>query len=183
MFNTKPNLDWSVEQKQFFCKIFYHARGHLSDFLWYMGNVAPNVKSKELVLYNYAEEMGVPSPKEVTDPKYYLPFLKEFNDGHLNWLKNNDWDGCLGAYSAYERLDNLDYVKLLEIAQNLGASKKGLIFLKVHSEVEHFDATTALLNESWQRNEETVKKAFEFIAQHQEKMWRQVSNEAFNYTN
>ena len=78
-------------------------------------------------------------------------------------------------------MDNLDYVKLLEIAKNLGASKKGLIFFKVHSEVEHFDATTALLNESWKRNEETVKKAFEFIAKHQEKMWRQVSDETFDF--
>lgn len=199
LFNTTPELDWSSEQKQFFCKIFYHARGHLSDFLWYMGNVAPNMKSKELVLYNYSEEfgghspsheqlyffftkeMGVPSPNDVTDPKYYLPFLKEFNDEHVNWLKTHDWDGCLGAYSAYERLDNLDYANLLVLAENLGATKKGLIFFKVHSEVEHFDATTELLNESWNRNEEIVRQSFEFIAKHQQKMWEKLSHEAFNY--
>lgn len=199
LFNKETGLNWSVKQKKTFCKIFYHARGHLSDFLWYMGNIAPDIKSKQLVLYNYKEEfggyspsheqlyffftqdMGVASPNEVTDPEYYLPFLKEFNEGHLNWLKSNTWDGCLGAYSAYERLDNLDYVNFLALATNLGTSKKGLIFFKVHSEVEHFTATTELLNESWKRNEETIKKSFEFISMHQQVMWRKLSDEAFNY--
>ena len=200
LFNTTPNIDWSSEKKKFFCKVFYHARGHLSDFLWYMGNVAPNVESKELILYNYREEfggyspshetlyfyftqdMGVSSPEEVTDPVYYLPFLKKFNEDHVIFLKNNTWESCIGAYAAYERLDNLDYVNFLVLAKNLQSSSKGLLFFKVHSEVEHFTATTKLLVKAWRKNEDQVKQAFHFIAEHQSAMWKNFSEVITNYS-
>jgi hypothetical protein len=199
LFNTTPNTVWSPEKKQFFCKLFYHARGHLSDFLWYLGNIAPNLECKELILYNYREEfggyspshetlyfyftqdMGVPSPEEVTNPLYYLPFLKKFNADHVKFLKKNTWESCLGAYAAYERLDNLDYANFLTLAKNLQASSKGLLFFKVHSEVEHFTATTVLLVKAWEKNEEQVKQAFHFIAKHQSAMWEKFSEMMTNY--
>ncbi len=200
LFNKNVDLSWSKEKKQDFVKLLYHVRGHFSDFLWCIGNKAPNIKSKNIILYNYAEEfggnfcsheqlyfyfaeaMGISSPKDVIDKKYYKPFLKKFNQGHLDWLKTNAWNGCLGAYAAYERLDNLDYVNLLYVAEKMGASNKGLIFFKVHSKAEHFDSTIDLLAESWLEDEETVNASFQFIAEHQVNMWKKVSNELLSHS-
>lgn len=197
LFQFKHELNWTPEHKQLFAKLLYHARGQLYKFLWHMGNIAPDVRAKHLVLYNYAEEfgehslsheelyfiftrdMGIASNDEVTDEKYYLQFFKDYNERQMNWLKNHEWDGCLGAFSAYERLDNVDYEKLLKIAQNLGASKRGLIFFKAHCEVEHFSAATPLLNEVWQRNEAVIRKAFKFISTEQAGMWKNLSDEIF----
>ncbi len=199
LFNTTPDLGWTFEQKQYFCKVFYHARGHFTDFLWHMGNVAPDIKAKNLVLYNYAEEFGGHAPsheqlyfyfsqelglvnsEEVTDEQYYLPFLKDFNKAHLRWLGSHGWDGCLAAYSAYERLDNLDYANLLILTKNMGVGKKGMIFFKVHSQVEHFESTMELLNESWKRNEAEVRESFDFIASHQKNMWKTLSDVVFSF--
>lgn len=199
LLNLTMALNWTDAHKQYFTKILYHARGRLYKFLWHMGNIAPDVKAKELVLYNYAEEfggrapsheqlylifaadMGVTSPHEVTDKKYYLPFFQEYNIRQMDWLEGHDWDGCLAAFAAYERLDNIDYAKLLLLAKHLGASKRGLIFFKAHCEVEHFSAATPLLNETWMRNESIVRQAFKFIADEQANMWSNLSRAAFEY--
>lgn len=198
LFNIQNEFQWSAEHKKFFCKILYHARGRLKDFLWHLGNVAPDKKSKDLVLYNFSEEFGGyspsheelyfyfvqdmgSSPREVTDKNFYPDFFKEYNEKHLDWLENNDWCGCVSAFSAYERLDNIDYANLLTLAKKLGTSKKGLIFFKVHAEVEHFSATVELLNEAWSHNEKAVRRSFEFIADHQAKMWNYVSDVTLDY--
>lgn len=198
LFNIEK-LDWSDDHKQFFCKLLYHARGRLRDFLWHLGNIAPDKKSKDLVLYNFSEEFGGHSPsheelyfyftkdlgifasQEVMDQQYYLPFFKRYNEELLTWLRNHDWDDCISAFSAYERLDNADYSNLYEVAKKLGASNKGLIFFKIHAKAEHFTATVEVLNHVWKRNEEIVKKAFAFIGEHQAKMWKNLSDATLNY--
>ena len=198
LFNTQAGLSWSDEQKQYACKVLYNSRGRLNDFLWHLGNIAPNKKAKDLVLYNFSEEFGGNSPsheelyfyfakdmglspKEVTDEKYCLDFFKVYNKAQLDWLKSQDWDHCISAFSAYERLDNIDYANLHVLAKNLGASNRGLIFFKTHSEVEHFSATVQVLNEVWSCNPEAVKKAFAFISELQSEMWENVSNTIFEF--
>ena len=60
--------------------------------------------------------MGIDISDEVTNPLYYLPFLRKFNEGHVEFLRGNLWEGCLGAFAAYERLDNIDYTNFLNLA-------------------------------------------------------------------
>lgn len=199
LFNAETDINWPQEQKKFFCKILYHARGRLHEMLWHLGNIAPNLESKKIILYNYAEEfgghapsheqlyfyfaedMGILSSEEVTDPKYYLSFFKKYNAEHINWIKKYHWIGGFAAFSAYERLDNIDYTNLYNLAKKLDITHKGMIFFRVHAEVEHFSATTKLLNDAWEKNEELVRKSFAFIYNHQEKMWKKVSQAVFNY--
>ena len=186
--NPKVVAEWPLARKKFFVKLLYHARGHFSDFLWYMGNVAPSKKEKDLVLHNFSEEFGghAPSheqlyfyfakelgvsPEILMSDDFYLGFLKEFNKGHLDWLRSNGWEGCLAAYSAYERLDNLDYKNLLTIAQNMKLTTKGLVFFKVHYEAEHFDVTESAINAIWETHKPQVIASFDFIANHQIAMW------------
>ena len=60
-------------------------------------------------------------------------------------------------------------------------SQKGLLFFKVHGEVEHFMATTKLLIKAWETQEAKVREAFDFIAKHQAKMWRKLSEIISDY--
>lgn len=196
LFNTTENINWTIEQKQYATKILYHARGRLYEFLWHLGNIAPDKQSKDLVLYNFSEEFGgnAPSheelyfyfakdmglsPEEVTDKNYYLDFFKIYNEDQINWLKDRDWNHCISAFSAYERLDNIDYANLHILAKNLGASNRGLIFFRTHSEVEHFSATLDVLQQVWNSNPEIVRDGFVFISDLQSGMWKNVSDTLF----
>lgn len=172
LFDVASDFSWSSEKKQFFCKILYHARKHLHDFY---------PPTHENLYFYFTKDMGVSSSKEVVVPLYYLPFLKEFNQGHVNFLKNNSWESCLAAYVAYARLDTLDCGNFLRIAENLGASPKGLRFFKIRSETEYFIAAKGLLAKAWNLNQRGVKKAFDFIANHQIAMWGKLSEIMSNY--
>jgi hypothetical protein len=59
LFDPKKSSLLSLEQKQLFCKVFYHLRGHFHDFLWVMGNFLPNEGLKQIVLTNISEEFGM----------------------------------------------------------------------------------------------------------------------------
>jgi glycerophosphoryl diester phosphodiesterase len=83
----------------------------------------------------------------------------------------HDNDERLALFSAYERLDNVDYKYLTRLASNIGTARARLLFFKVHERVEHFETTEEILLEIWQKFPEKVKKAFNFIAEHQLKMW------------
>ncbi|MBL0942335.1 MAG: iron-containing redox enzyme family protein [Alphaproteobacteria bacterium] len=181
------------KQKSYFAKVFYHARGHFHNFLWFMGNHATNKLIKDIILQNIAEELGgnaksheqlyflfaeaagADIESEFVEEKFLLPFVKQFNKGHLNWLRTHDQESQLSAFSAYERLDNVDYVNLLQLVENMGIKRKGLFFFKVHAHVQHFETTLELLNEIWQRNQKKVWEAYNFIADHQINMWQKLS--------
>ena len=59
LFDPQKSSLLSLEQKQLFCKVFYHLGGHFHDFLWVMGNFLPNEQLKQIVLTNISEEFGM----------------------------------------------------------------------------------------------------------------------------
>jgi hypothetical protein len=199
LFDPEKTAKWSSAQRAYFVKLFYHVRGHFHSFLWFMGNIAPDKKAKQMIVQNILEEFGengfsheklyyefaknlsVNLSNEITESQYYLPFIQEFNKGHLEWLQKHDWAGCLSAFSAYERLDNVDYVSLLELAKSVGASKLGLTFFQVHIHVKHFDNTLDLLSDIWEAEPKKVIDGFDFIQSHQLNMWEKLSANVFNY--
>ena len=103
-------IEWTKEQKQQFCLVFYHLRGHFHDFLWIMGNFAPDKSSKDVVLSNISEEfgkgknsheqwyinfsasLGVDIIEEIITEEHYLPFARSFNKEHTNWLLKHSWN-------------------------------------------------------------------------------------------
>jgi hypothetical protein len=201
LFKRELTSEWSKTQKQFFAKVLYHQRGHFSDVLWYMGNFAPNAKAKEMVLENirdefgkqgmsheslyfdFAKSLGVDLTYELIEEKMYLPFLREYNQGHLRWLRENDWDHRLAAFAALERLDNLDYVNLRNVAISLGASKRDLVFFNVHIHVTHYDAVESIFSELWSTKPDVVMSAFNFIGDYQVNIWKRISDVVFEYEN
>lgn len=194
LFNLNLTPNWTKEQKIYFAKVFYHARGHFHDFLWFIGNHAKSKTVKDIVLKNISEEMngsglsheqlyidfakcmGADIEREFVEEETYLDSIKEFNKGHLQWLRSHDDECRFSAFSAYERLDNIDYHYLLKLVMTLNLPTKALLFFKVHTRVQHFGTTENELRKIWDRNPEKVKEAFQFIGRHQIKMWNDLSN-------
>lgn len=199
LFNLQLENNWSREQKIRFVKIFYHIRGHFSNFLWYLGNHAPSHREKLIILQNIAEEfgnegqsheqlyfdfaasLGVDLKEEICTEDNYLPFAREFNSCHLNWLNTHDWECCLAAFSAYERLDNMDYAALLELVVTLGVPKKGQVFFWVHNQATHFDQLSDDVIKIWNISNEKIMQGFNFISQLQLQMWKTFSTNIIDY--
>lgn len=191
LFNPKLTRCWSLEQKQYFVKIFYHSRGHFRDFLWYMGNFAPNKQIKTIILENIAEEfneeglsheqlyldyartLGVDLTQDIVDEVHYLPEMKQFNRSHLAWMTSKNWKSQFSAFAAYERLDATDYTALSQLHD------EEHMFFRVHRLAKHFDKTYGTLQTVWEENPFIVEEAFVFIADTQITMWRDLSNAVF----
>jgi hypothetical protein len=201
IFDYTKTSQWTIEQKAHFVKVFYHCRGHFHELLWFIGCYAPDKKAKDIIIRNIIDEIGehglsheklygitaqavgVDITKEYIDQEGYLPFAKAFNRGHLQWLNDHNWHGKISAFAALERLDNVDYVKGKELAESLGLKGKELTFFNVHIHVDHFgDVLREVLVDVWNNDPIAVKEAFYFIADHQLKMWRDLSDEIFNYS-
>lgn len=199
LFDLDRTANWSTEQRHRFVKLFYHARGHFYRFLWLLGNEAPNKKFKDLILANIAEEfgerarsheqlydyfaqaMGVNTiQQEYIHDTHHIPKLQQFNNGHLVWLSEHPWSLKWAAFSAYERLDNVDYINLLALARSLGMTGRGVAFFRVHQKANHFDQTYQALISIWRQTPEGVNKAFTFIQHHQLEMWRCLSDAVAN---
>jgi hypothetical protein len=194
LFNLGLTQNWTKDQKIYFAKVFYHARGHFHDFLWFIGNHATSKTVKDIVLKNIAEEMngsarsheqlyvdfakcvGADLVSEFIEEETYLDSIKEFNKGHLYWLNSHDDESRFSAFSAYERLDNIDYKALLSLIMTLNLPPKAQLFFKVHARVQHFETTENELKKIWARNPKKIKEAFQFISRHQIKMWNDLSN-------
>ncbi|MDX2165068.1 MAG: iron-containing redox enzyme family protein [Gammaproteobacteria bacterium] len=201
LFIETENRGWNIKQKKFFARAFYHVRGHFHDFLWYLGNHAPDKRSKEVILHNLMEEFGGQAQSheklyihfaksldvqdindEILEQTTYLPFIKEFNKGHLSRLYTHSWHDNLAIFSAYERLDNIDYTNLMTLVKNWGIPDKDSVFFKVHMLVEHFETTLSTLLSIWTINKQTVIDAFNFIASHQLQMWKNLSAAVVEYS-
>ncbi|MEN9561708.1 MAG: hypothetical protein RIQ56_981 [Candidatus Parcubacteria bacterium] len=203
MFDQTRPLEWTQDQKGFFARTLYHSRGHFYKFLWHLGSRAQSKEQKEVILDNIRDEFGIGADgvsrfsheqlywhfadavgvntdaiirEEILGEKTNLPFIKEFNQGHLEWIMTKPWDYVWGAFSAYERLDNLDYENLYRLAVRLGVSGKALVFYEVHREVEHYESATPLLEAIWDRDPDAVRAGFDFIGQHQLSMWRHMND-------
>lgn len=199
LFNQEATSKWTALQKEYFVKSFYHVRGHFYKFLWFMGNHAPNDDLKSLIMsnineefggdklsheqlyYKFADYFGVNIIDEMLSQQTYLPFIKEFNDDHIRWLATHDWISILSAFSAYERLDNIDYIFLYELAKNICPDNESLIFFKVHTRVDHFNQTYKFLSEVWHSQYHKIRAGYTFIANHQCKLWEQLSEAVFNH--
>ena len=195
LFNQSIIRKWNDKQKQLFVRLLYHQRGHFGDVLWYMGNFAPNAKAKEIILSNIRDEFGRNAPSheqlyldfakclgvdltyELLEETYYLPFLREYNQGHLRWLRDHDWEHRLAAFAAIERLDNLDYTALRDVALCLDVENKGLIFFNVHIYVKHYEEAANLdFLTLWHENNSLVRNVFAFIGDYQIDIWRKLSD-------
>lgn len=199
LFNPLLTSQWTQAQKTYFARLFYHVRGHFHDFLWFLGNHASSKLIKDIILTNIAEEFnssaksheqmyidfasshGADLTEEVIENKNHLPFIQEYNRGHLRWLTHQSEEERFAAFSAYERLDNIDYKYLAELASSLNTPRKGLLFFKVHLNAQHFGTTERNLSTIWGENPSYVKDSFTFIGEHQLKMWRTLSDTIFEY--
>lgn len=198
LFDPQKSSLLSLEQKQLFCKVFYHLRGHFHDFLWVMGNFLPNEQLKKIVLTNiseefgmrcsheqlyvrFAEALGVDIIDEIKQEKYYLDFAKAFNHGHIRWLLDHDWEHKMSAFSAYERLDNVDYPYLFNLAKTFKLTEYDLSFFRVHTVVQHFENTAEQIGNIWKSNKEKVMLGFHFIYNHQLQMWSTLSDTLFKH--
>lgn len=198
LFDGSKPLLLSKKQQIFFVKVFYHVRGHFHEVLWLLGNIAPDVTSKQRIIKNISEEfggkklsheklyfrftknLGVNLVDEIITEEHYLPFVKHYNKGLIEWLIDKDWHSCLAAFAAYERLDNLDYSALLSLASTFNVPKDSLGFFVVHCHAQHFEEVKDSLYPIWQKNPDKVMRAFNFIAKHQLEMWKQLSDVILN---
>ncbi len=202
MFNYSLTKYWRKEQCQFFIKVLYHIRGHFDSFLWYMGNFAPDYKTKQMVLKNVHDEFGmnglsheqlyfqfaqsfdVDLTYELLEETAYVSFVKEYIRNQLLWLRKNDWDHRLAAFASIERLDNVDYLNLRNIAESIGATGKALTFFNVHIKADHFDGIlVAAFQKLWQEKPSIAQEVFSFISDFQTSMWKNLSDAIFNYNN
>lgn len=197
LFDPALTRQWTMAQRQFFVKAFYHIRGHCNDFFWFVANHTSDIRVKEIILentreeygkdllsheqlfYQFAEAMGCNMHEEVVNQTTNLPFIQAFNTGHLRWLAQHDSDAQFAAFSAYEKLDNPDYTHLYALAESFGLDKKPLTFFYVHTFVEHFEETSPILEEIWNRSPESVKAAFDFIGDHQYAVWKQLGEAVY----
>jgi pyrroloquinoline quinone (PQQ) biosynthesis protein C len=198
LFDPIQTAKWSQDQQQLFIKLFYHQRGHFDDVLWLMGNFAPDAESKHVILGNIQEEFGGKAPSheqlyldfakshgvdltyELLEERWYLPFLHEFNQGLLRWLREQDWDRRIIAFAAIERLDNLDYPALKEVAVSFGTAQRFLVFFNVHMHVDHYSPLEKLrFEEIWQENQNAMLVGFNFIAEYYLAIWRRISDYVF----
>jgi hypothetical protein len=192
----EPDLakNMNIQQKQDFIKYFYHIRGNFYTFLWFIGSLAPDVKYRKVALGNITEEFGVSVSHEqwylvfaaahdvdlkaeIINEKYNLDFIKTYNKGHIDYIVNQDFDLAWSAFSAYEKLDNVDYPALQKFAENMGTATNALTFFRIHANGNHYDNTSPLLQEIWDRDPQKVMTGFEFVATHQLAMWDSLSYE------
>ncbi|KTC96069.1 iron-containing redox enzyme family protein [Legionella erythra] len=199
LFDADQTQHWTRQQKQYFAATFYHLRGHFINFMWYMANFSSNEHIKLAILNNIHEEIGtgtrfshemlydrfatecqVNIHEEMLSETFYLPFAREFNKKHLQWLTSHSEEERIAAFAAYERLDNLDYPLLVNLAKSLQISQQGMAFFNVHVHVTHFDSVLDLLLPLWEAEQHKVKAAFEFIYTHQRQMWSNLSHTIFS---
>lgn len=199
LFHPEYATLWDDNLKKMFASIFYHLRGHFINFAWYIANFSDNDAAKQVIIKNiheeigignrfsheklyerFAKECGVDIHDEIVNETNYMPFAKEFNKTHLSWLSQHDPKAHLCAFAAYERLDNLDYPLLVELAQSMKISQHATTFFNVHTHVDHFDTMLQLIVPIWEESPQRLIESFHFIQTHQLKMWEQFSNILFN---
>ncbi len=198
LFDPKLAGHLSREQKELFARTFYHARGKFYKFLWYIGSFAPSEGYKDVILANIREEfggkgrsheelifefgnaLGITLLEETLTDRTNLPFIEQYNQGHIQWLLTHEWDERWSAFAAYERLDNVDYENLYRLVQGFGLPESTLLFYEVHRKIEHYEKAAPLLEKVWQRKPEAVQAGFSFIGTHQLKLWKNLSQTVFS---
>lgn len=199
IFDPHKTCAWTKEHKKNFASVFYHLRGHFINFMWYIANFTSNELTKKIVLDNiheelgtgscfshemlyerFAKECGVDIHDEIVNDTHYLPFAKNFNKSHLNWLAAHDEDERICAFAAYERLDNIDYPYLVKMVDSIDLTEHAKTFFRVHTHVTHFDSTINLILPIWEKTPDKIIKGVNFIYTHQQQMWNTLSNHIFS---
>lgn len=177
----------NYQQKQF-VKVFYNVRGHFYKYLWYLGSLTDNNQIKSLVCKNikeefgttvshdtlyfeFGEQYGLDRYTEIVEESNYLPFVREFDKGHLKVLLSQTDNYAWAAFSAYEALDNIDYQLTKDLVQNFSLKPKSVEFFETHVHVTHFQDTSPQLTAIWETDPQSVRDGFEFILDHQLTMW------------
>jgi pyrroloquinoline quinone (PQQ) biosynthesis protein C len=193
LFDPRFARNLGLSQIQAFIKYEYHIRGNFFTFLWFIGSLAPDIRYKKVVMGNiqdefgslisheqwyltFAEAHGVDLSSEITEQTYNIDFIKTYNRTHIEYIIKSDFDLAWAIFCAYEKLDNVDYPTLQQFAKNIGTKPKALTFFRIHCNASHYDNTSTLLEEIWTKNPELVMKAFDIVASHQLKMWKNLYN-------
>lgn len=198
LFKLREEKPLNKEQQIYFAKVFYHLfRMSIQDILWFMASHAPDRRSKEIIIENikeelgakgrshellyvdFAESIGADLSNEYLEKQTYPEFAKNYNKGYKKWLLEHDWDGCISAFTALERLDNMEFSALLSLAESFGANEKALIFFKVHAQAQHFEQVSQALFPVWEKNPNKVKEAFTFVANQELEMLQQLSDATY----
>lgn len=207
MFAQEPPA-WTRERLQTVVRAYAHSRTGFPEFLWYVASRAPSTAEKNVVLENIADEFGIGNggnktsheqlywrlagavglnpetfiKEEVLGQHTNLPFLEEFNRGHLRWILFQPWDRVWSAFAAYERLDNPDADNMHRLFKHHGLSDPDLEFIEVHRRVAHYGEAEPLLESVWKRDADAVRAGFNFIGEHQNRMWRKIYRLALHQT-
>lgn len=198
LFN--PETKFSEEQKKKFASFFWHVRGHFPDTLFTISAKVPYYMRK-IILDNIADELGTLNTEHKSHEHLYQVFSKEVGEDtseyvftHKNYLKfikdyidelnakfvNSNSDECISMFTAYELLDEIDYVKCYQLVKKWELSKKGLEFWRVHAEGNHYTELKDTLNNIYSSNIKAVEDGFRFISNHQINMWKNLSKIIFN---
>lgn len=200
IFNSQTTGAWNDNQRKYFAAVFYHLRGHFINFMWYVANFSSDELTKAVIMNNiheelglgnrfsherlyerFANECGVNIHEEIVSEDHYLPFARDFNKSHLQWLSLHDEDERVAAFAAYERLDNMDYPHLVSLANSFNLSQQAMTFFNVHVHVDHFDSTLKLIIPIWKKSPEKLIQSFEYIFSHQYQMWSNLSEVVCNH--
>jgi len=206
--DTIPLLDpqqanaLSPQQRKYFAELFWHVRGHFAEFLFLLANLATNRNKRLMIVDNIADELGAradghtahdvlynrfskalgaDTERYILASSPYPQFLRDYNQTHLKFFLDEPWDVCDAAFSSYEYLDNADYGAVEKVGKAWGLSRKELEFFEVHRKSDHFGEVSEDLSEIWVQDNKTVQRGFDFIGNHQLKMWRELSDVIFNY--
>ncbi len=188
-------INWNVENKAKFAKLFYHIRGHYYQYLWYLGSTAPTPDYKKVILENVIEEFGQGSVShdqlymrfakdcgvdiipEILSEASNVEFIRKFNHNFLNLTLIKPWEVVWATFSAYEMLDKVDYNNLVNLVQGWELSNQGMTFFKIHAIATHYETTEELLQKIWDKNPQAVKDEFQFILENQLGMWKRLGEE------
>ncbi len=124
----------------------------------------------------FARAVGVDIRAEIVERNSYLRFLREFNHAHVRFVCEHEWPTCFAAFAAYERLDNVDYPSLLRLVRSFPIKEDARTFFVIHADAAHFDHAREIVEGLFRRAPREVEKGFAFIADHQLKMWRRLSD-------
>jgi pyrroloquinoline quinone (PQQ) biosynthesis protein C len=200
LFDRDVTQQWTLDQRQYFVKLFFHLRGHFGEVLWALGTATPDADFKEIILENIRDEfggkgksheqlfqelassLGCDLSTEYVDNKYYLPFARLYNQSQLQAIAAQDWNQSLIGFAAGEHLDSVDYAGLRGIFESFGLNSNQLAFFRAHTHSDHFSgAVIDKLRALWDRDMGTVQRAFDQVRQFQISMWREFSDVVCRY--
>ncbi len=200
MFDPEITRRWSTQQRQFFVGAFYHVRGHFGEVLWRLGNAAPDARIKGIILDNIGDEFAGDGPSheqlylelarqvgcdlanEHVEEKFYLPFLRQYNQSQLRAIGDLDWRDVLIGFAVGERLDDLDYSALRSMFESFGLTGHHLTFFDAHAHAGHFGGLLqTAVEETWVADAQAVMRTFNRVRHFQIAMWRELSEAVCGY--